>query len=368
MCTKVMVKDKAGNVVSLRTMEAAVNIEYGMKIIPRNFKREMSQNPKINTLGSYVTKYAALGAVDFKGLYGSKTAFHEAINEKGLSISGNAFRSVCKYSIKNTEDFVEGDFDGEELLNYIVSMFSTLDEVRNFFEVDYKNRIFIEPRIEFNTVHLFVSDKDGNSIVIESTDREFKVIDNPLNVMTNSPDFYAQTMNLTNYMHLSPYQAPNNNSFEYPDGMDIQNISSGTGANGLPGNSYSMSRFVRAAFFQRTAALDDNIDHTMRTMWGMANNFDIPFGSNREKVNPIHAKTAGEGNWIWSDKENNEVVDQAVFTMVQDHTNGIVQYKDWNNNSIREINMHDYDLDADHIYEVSVYEDNSIPAQKVILK
>ncbi len=367
MCTKIMVKDKSGNVVSMRTMEAAINLEYGMKIIPRNFKKPMTQNPNITDLGTYNTKYAVLGAIDFHGLYGSKTSFHELINEKGMSVSGNAFRGVCKYPLKDPSEFVYGDFDGEELINYIGSMFSTLDEVKNFIENDFKDRIFMDTRLEFNTVHLFVSDKEGNSVVIESTNKEFKVIDNPLNVMTNSPDLHSQMLNLTNYMYLSPYQAPNKNEFLYTGGIDFENISSGTGANGLPGNSYSISRFVRAAFYQRTAVLDDNINNTMRTMWGIANNFDIPFGSNREKVNPVHAKTAGENVWLWSDKENAEVVDQSVFTMVQDHTNGIVQYKDWQNNSIREINMHDYDLDADHMFEISVYEDGSIPVQKIKL-
>ncbi len=368
MCTKIVVKDKANNVVSIRTMEAAINLEYGMKLIPRNFTRNMSQNPKIKNLGTYKTKYATLGAIDFHGLYGSKTAFHEAINEVGLSVSGNAFRGVCKYPLKDPKDFVEGDFDGEEILNYIAAMFSTLDEVRNFIENDYKDKIFMDTRLEFNTAHIFVSDIKGESIVIESTNGRFEVIDNPLNVMTNSPDLHTQMLNLTNYMYLSPYQAPNNNGFLYSGGIDFENISSGTGANGLPGNSYSMSRFVRAAFYQKTVALDDKVENTIRTMWGVANTFDIPYGSNREKVNPVHAKTAGEGTWLWSDREKAEVADQSVFTMVQDHTNGIVQYKDWQNNSIREINMHDYDLDSDKILEISVYQDNSTPVQKIKLQ
>ncbi len=368
MCTKIMIKDKANNVVSMRTMEVAIDLEYGMKLIPRNFVREMSQNPSITTLGTYKTKYAALGAIDFHGLYGSKTSFHEVINEAGLSVGGNAFRGLCKYPLKKPEDFVEGDFDGEEILNYIAGMFSTIDEVRNFIENDYKDRIFIDTRLEFNTMHLFVSDITGESIVIESTNGAFEIVDNPLNVMTNSPDMRSQMLNLTNYTYLSPYQAPNKNQFLHSDGIDLENISSGTGANGLPGNSYSMSRFVRAAFYQRTAVLDEDVNNTMRTMWGIANTFDIPFGSNREKVNPVHAKTAGADTWLWSDRENAEVADQCVFTMVQDHTNGIVQYKDWKNNSIREINMHDYDLDADQIFEISVYADDSMPVQKVKLK
>lgn len=367
MCTKIVVKDQANNVVSMRTMEAAIDLEYEIAIIPRNYELPMSYNEGIKNLGTYQTKYAIIGARDFLGLYGSKTSFHEGMNEKGLSIAGNAFRKVCKYPLKNPEKFTENDFDGEQLINYMLANYATLNEVRKFFE-EFKHRIFMDPRLEYNTVHFMITDRSGESIVIEPVNGEFKIIKNPMNVMTNAPRIETHFANLSNFMHLSPYEAPNYLALQNETLGDYTNMSSGTGANGLPGNSYSMSRFVRAAFFQRTIVLDDNIKNTMRAVWSIANHFDIPFGSSRESVNPVHKKTASSEYWLWSNYENNEVVDQSVFTMVQDQTNGIIQYKDWKNNSIREVNMFDYNLDGDRILSIPVYNDQAKAVQKIILK
>lgn len=368
MCTKIIVKDKANNVVSLRTMEASMDLQYEMRIVPRNYSMPMSTNPEIQGLGEYKTKYAVLAAVDKEGFYGSKTVFHEVINEKGLSISGNAFRKVCKYPLKDAKDFVEGDFDGEQLINYVATTCANLDDVKKFFNEEYKDRIFLETKFAPYTTHFSITDGEAKSIVVESTNGKFEIIDNPMNVMTNAPTIQSHFANLSNYMHLSPYEAKNEANFQNEQLGDYTDMSSGTGANGLPGNSYSMSRFIRGSFFQRTIVLDDNINNTMRAVWSIANNFDIPFGSNRELVNPAHRKVTPESYWIWSDKDKDEVIDQSVLTMVQNQTAGIVQYKDWKNNSIREINMHDYDLDGDKIYSVAVYEDESIPVQKVTLK
>lgn len=367
MCTKITVKDKANNVVSMRTMEAAIDLEYEVAIIPRNYELPMSYNEEISGLGTYKSKYAVIGVRDFLGLYGSKTAIHEGMNEKGLAVGGNAFRKVCKYPLKDPKQFEQGNFDGEQLINYILGNFADISEVREFM-AENEGNIFLDPRLEFNSSHFHISDATGKSILIEPVEGKFKILDNPMNVVTNAPHFESHVANLSNYMHLSPYDATNSMNFQNEKLGDYTDMSSGTGANGLPGNSYSMSRFVRAAFFQRTAVLDDNVENTIRTMWSIANHFDIPFGSNREHVNPVHKRTAGAEYWIWSDFDNNEVVDQSVLTMVQDQTNGILQYKDWKNNSIRQVNLHDYDLDAEEVVSISVYKDGSDKVQEITLK
>ena len=366
MCTKIVLKDKANNIISIRTMEATINLEYAIQLIPRKYKLPLTYNKKITNLGSYSSKYAHIGIVDFKGLYGSKSAFHEGLNEKGLSISGNAFRKVCQYPLKEPEKFQHGDFDGEILINYLLSQYSNLEDVITFFNIN-ENKIFLDPKLEFNTCHFMISDSTGESIVVEPLDGKFKITKNPENVMTNAPQIEYHFMNLSNYYQLSPYEQENKLDFKNEKISDYTHMSSGTGANGLPGGSYSMNRFVRAAFFRRTVMLDDNISNSLRAAWTIANNFDIPFGSNRENLNPIHQKTAPDKYWIWGDNPKREVCDQAVITLVQDNLRGVIQYKDWKNQSIREINMHDYNLDSSEIVSVKVFEDQTKSVQKVFL-
>lgn len=366
MCTKIMVKDKGGNVVSMRTMEAAVNMEFSMMFVPRNYEMKYTENKEIIDLGTYKTKYAVLGAVETNGYIGSTTAFHEAINEEGLSVGVNAFKKYCKYPLKNASEFVKGDFDGEQLMNYIISQFKTVQEVREFFE-SMEGKIFFEKKLEFNSSHIFISDKNGDAIIMEPIEGKLLVKNNPVKVLTNSPSFEMHLVNLTNYMNLNAFETKDLSNF-HDEEYDLIDISSGNGSAGLPGNSYSMSRFVRAAFYQKNMYLDDDVNHTMRAMWSTANNFDIPFGSSCETINETWKKTTPDEFWIWANKEENTVIDQAVFTMVQDQTNGVVQYKDWTNNSIREVSIHDYDLDGEKAYILSVYKDSVPQATKVKLK
>jgi choloylglycine hydrolase len=83
--------------------------------------------------------------------------------------------------------------------NWILSQFATIDEVRQ--SIEEKCAIIVPTVIdnwgdEPPPFHYVVYDKSGESIVIEPIEGKLTVHDNPLGVLTNSPNF---DWHMTNY-------------------------------------------------------------------------------------------------------------------------------------------------------------------------
>lgn len=101
-------------------------------------------------------------------------------------------------------------------------------------------------------LHWMVS--DGNmTIVIEQTRSGLKIYDNKVGILTNSPDFRWQLVNLDNYVGLTPRDS----STKYWNGQEIAPLGVGTGSLGLPGNSIPASRFVKAAYLNANYPIID---------------------------------------------------------------------------------------------------------------
>src|ERR1700677_1172157 len=127
-----------------------------------------------------------------------------------------------------------------DLVNYILSNFKTVDEVR---EAMPKIRVVRNAEIEkeFGTplpLHHIVSDATGASIVIEYMDGQLSVTDNKVGAMTNSPGYDWHLLNLRNYANLTP-QAARPHSI---DGVSLAPFGAGSGMLGLPGGFTPPSR------------------------------------------------------------------------------------------------------------------------------
>lgn len=130
----------------------------------------------------------------------------------------------------------------------------------------------IDPRA--STVHWRFADLSGKQIVLEIIDGKLQFYDNPLGVLTNSPDFNWQITNLNNYVNLYPGAAPSQNMGE----TALNAFGAGSGFLGIPGDITPPSRFVRAAFFQSTAPLQATAEDAVLQGFQILNNFDIPVG------------------------------------------------------------------------------------------
>src|SRR5262249_38858251 len=151
-----------------------------------------------------------------------------------------------------------------ELPSYILSQFSTIDEVKKGLnEVAVIGVNAPEMGNQVPPLHYIVHDAQGNSLVIEYTKGGLKTYDNPLGVITNSPTFEWHMINVGNF------------------------VGQGTGLLGMPGDFTPQSRFIRAAVFSQgeipSVTGTDGVFHAFHIL----NQFDIPKGSVQGKEGQV---------------------------------------------------------------------------------
>ncbi|MDO4755179.1 MAG: linear amide C-N hydrolase, partial [Parabacteroides sp.] len=191
---------------------------------------------------------------------------------------------------------------------------STVDEVkRTLRNVRVVN---IDPRS--STVHWRFTEASGRQIILEIVEGEMRFYDNPLGVFANSPGIEWHWTNLNNYMNLEPGTLPQHNFGP----LEMKSFGHGNGLVGLPGDFTPPSRFVRATFFQLTAAQQAKAEESVFQAFHLLNNFDIPTGSEQP----------------WGESPA-DVPSATQFTVVSDTHNCMVYYRTMYNSNIRCIDL-----------------------------
>jgi choloylglycine hydrolase len=135
--------------------------------------------------------------------------------------------------------------------------------------------------------------------------------------MSNSPTFDWHMTNLRNYIALNPRNVP-----------PIRQLGQGSGMLGLPGDFSPPSRLVRAAVFSATAIPSDTAQQGIEQVFHILNNFDIPVGVAREESDgAIHS-------------------DYTMLTTARDPQSLRYYYKSYDDQSIRMVDLKQFDLDA----------------------
>jgi choloylglycine hydrolase len=157
-----------------------------------------------------------------------------------------------------------------QLVAWILSSFTTIDELKA--AITQVRIITTDPRA--STVHWRITEPSGRQVVLEIIDQQLVFHENPLGVLTNSPDFAWHLTNLNNYVNLSAGSV----NQRQVGSLQLHAFGGGSGLHGLPGDMTPPSRFIRAAFLQSTAPLLADEDATVVQAFHLLNNFDIPVG------------------------------------------------------------------------------------------
>lgn len=173
----------------------------------------------------------------------------EATNEKGLSMAGLNFPGNAVYHpMKNGAD----NITPFEFIPWILGQCADCDEAEqllariNLLEEHFSNTLTLSP------LHWLISDPN-RSITAEPGKQGLSLYTNPLGILTNNPPFPQQMTHLSLFLGLSPQPAEN----RFSPRMELEPLSHGMGAMGLPGDLSSPSRFVRAAFVAENLREDE---------------------------------------------------------------------------------------------------------------
>lgn len=258
MCTGIRFTDASGAMYAGRNLDWSSPFGEVAIATPRNYS-----NPRCDAIG-LDCRYASMGmGVIAEGF----PLYFDAGNEKGLSCAGLNFPGYASY----VHHHVDGrcNIPSYAFPLFVVSQFASVDEVEEALQgVAISDEPFNE-RFGASMLHWMVCDK-SRSIVVEHTASGMHVFSNELDVLANQPEFPFHRENVRNYISLTP-------EFPQPVEWREQRMSaygSGSGMRGLPGDFYSPSRFVRAAYLNahhpEQLGEHDNVLRAFKTLQGVA--------------------------------------------------------------------------------------------------
>ena len=313
-CTGITLKSADGGVVTARTIEWGESEMKNMyTIVPRGYIQQ-SMLPGGDTGGmtfSSMYGYVGLAVVEPGWVV-------DGMNEAGLSAGLFYFPGYGEHPEYDRADAARtiSDF---QLVSWILSRFSTVDQVRN--AIQDVRVTSIDPRA--STAHWRVTEPSGKQIIIEIVDGRPQVYDSQLGVLTNSPEYPWQLKNLNNYVNLIPGTA---GPVQFGP-ITLRAFGAGSGFLGLPGDFTPPSRFVRAAFLQNYSIQQDTAYDSAMQAFHILNNFDVPLGTEYPVGRaPVNMPSATQ------------------WTVATDMHNRVVYYNTMYNRTLRSIDLNKIDF------------------------
>lgn len=269
-CTSVYIKAQDGGYIYGRTMEFGMPLNSQAIVVPRKIAMKgTGPDGKPGTGLHWTGKYGAVG-LNGVGL----SLIIDGMNEKGLVGGLLYLPNLAEFQDVSPEE-AKNSIASYEMLTYVLTSFATVAEVK---EALPKIKVNRSEQAAFKAavpLHMTLHDATGASLVVEYIGGKLQMHDNPTGVLTNGPAFDWQLTNLGQWGNLQPTEpAP-----IQMGGATFASPSTGAGLHGLPGDTLSTSRFVRAFIFSRALPQPKTSEEGVALVAHVMNNFDIPPGS-----------------------------------------------------------------------------------------
>lgn len=258
-------------------------------------------------------------------LYEATRYIAEGMNEAGLSV-GVYYFPFYGSLVSYRPPLRNGSITDLDVARYLLSQFKSVEEIKEAI-----NDIRIVPSTLLKngkapaTAHWRIADKNGKTVVLEITTKgDVHFYNASCGVITNAPDYPWQLKNLNNYINLKPGNAAPQRFGDY----QTFSFGVGTGAIGLPGDITPPSRFVRAAFYVKTAPDYQTRDEAVRGAFHMLNNFDHPIGMVYDDPSKIPE----------------DLQTSTLWTTASDLSGGIFYYKTRLDSAVKSVDLKQIDF------------------------
>lgn len=264
MCTSFTYQIKNGSNALARSMDFAFKLDPDIVLIPRGFSWQAQPDRAVRT-----TTYAFTGLGRHLGEY----VFADGVNEQGLCCAVLYFSGYASYQKEPLENKI--NLAPHEVVFWLLSSCSTVGQVREAVKDLNITASVIDLLGLVPPFHWIVTDRLGDTIVIEPLEDGLSVCDNPVGVMSNSPDFSWHMTNIRNYIGVRPYQLKPVTL----GGVTFAPFGQGSGTMGIPGDYTPPSRFLRALFGKETINRAENELDAVTAIFHILSSVDIPKGS-----------------------------------------------------------------------------------------
>ncbi|WAP51473.1 choloylglycine hydrolase [Arthrobacter sp. ATA002] len=258
MCTGIRYTDGSGNLYFARNLDWTSDFGERVVLTPTGYgtRSPFGAVPDI--------KHAIIGM----GIVQEDTPLYfDCGNNAGLAVGGLNFPGYAQYA----DGPVEGktNIAAFEFPLWVASQFASVDEVEAALEnVAIVDRP-INERYPSSMLHWLIGDSQ-RAIVVEYTSAGMQVFHDDVDVLANQPGFSWHHENLRNYMNTSP---------DFPEEVVLNQahlvpFGSGSLMRGIPGDYYSPSRFVRAAYvhahYPDQTTEEENVSRAFHTLQQVA--------------------------------------------------------------------------------------------------
>lgn len=217
-------------------------------------------------------RYAAIGT----GLLfpPAVPVLYEGVNEKGLMGGQLYYRGFAQYASQPESGRLP--LQPPFLVSHCLAQCASVEEVAELVQTQV-TLVSVPLLGAVPPLHWSFSDRTGETIVIEPDGDGLHVYRNTIGVMTNSPGYPWHRTNLLTYAGLRDLDY---GAVEYMGDRQEQCFS-GSGAQGLPGDWSSPSRFVRLAFLRRHAVKGSEEEESVARMLHLFQSAAFPLGAVR---------------------------------------------------------------------------------------
>lgn len=214
-----------------RNLDLSYHYNEAVTITPRNYPLKFRFAPEI------VYRYATIGMATVVEEF---PLYYDGTNEFGLSAAGLNFPGNAYYGIRENKKYTVASF---EFIPWVLCQCKTVKESIDLLQNTQLSDEAFSADYPSTDLHWIISDKT-QSIVVEPGKNGLEIIQNPFHILTNNPPFAFHANNIQNYQNLSNHPPENGLLSD----IQFHPYSNGLGSWGLPGDTSSASRFVRAFF------------------------------------------------------------------------------------------------------------------------
>ena len=265
-------------------------------------------------------RYAAIGMglLAVPGL----PLLYDGINEAGLMGGQLYFRELAQYA--DEPQAGTKPMQPPLLVGWALSQYETVEQVAQALEREFT--LVNTPLLgTVSPLHWSFSDCTGEVMVVESDANGLHVYRNTVGVMTNSPSYDWHRMNLLNYAAIR--------DLDYDTvevgGEQLHQCFSGSGAQGLPGDWSSPSRFVRLAYLRKFAAVGKDEKQGLARLFRLMGSAAFPMGM-------VRVSQPGETTEL---DENIVPWDYTVYTVAACAQTGRFCWTTYENPAIRSVTL-----------------------------
>lgn len=265
MCTAMTLQAQSNELFFGRTMDFSHDIIPQLYIVPSSYIWN-------NNLNNNLIKdsYRFIGLVQ---ALDEILGFFDGVNEKGFAAAVLYFAGYAKYNTTMHNDAKQ--IASIDFLHYILGRCASVKELSSLL-----NDITIigipDPVTKvIAPLHWIATDRSGACVVIEPTDKGLELINNPIGVMSNSPDFNWHMTNLRNYTETSPRQIEQ----VFWDNIRLTPFGQAAGTTTLPGGFTSPERFVRTAYLKTHLPKPKDSREAIVACFHILENVSIPKGA-----------------------------------------------------------------------------------------